>query len=78
MTLKTRISPCLDIANRRVTKGVKFANNVDLGDPVWSHDFDVQWDSADHDTGHASAADRNRPRTAAAAASEYASAVLAC
>ena len=26
---------------------------VDLGDPVWSHDFDVQWDSADHDTGHA-------------------------
>jgi 8-oxo-dGTP pyrophosphatase MutT (NUDIX family) len=26
---------------------------VDLGEPVWSHDFDVQWDSADHDTGHA-------------------------
>jgi 8-oxo-dGTP pyrophosphatase MutT (NUDIX family) len=26
---------------------------VDLGAPVWSHDFDVQWDSADHDTGHA-------------------------
>lgn len=26
---------------------------VDLGQPVWSHDFDVQWDSADHDTGHA-------------------------
>jgi 8-oxo-dGTP pyrophosphatase MutT (NUDIX family) len=26
---------------------------VDLGTPVWSHDFDVQWDSADHDTGHA-------------------------
>jgi 8-oxo-dGTP pyrophosphatase MutT (NUDIX family) len=21
--------------------------------PVWSHDFDVEWDSADHDTGHA-------------------------
>ncbi len=21
--------------------------------PVWSHDFDVQWDDADHDTGHA-------------------------
>lgn len=26
---------------------------VDLGEPVWSHDFDVQWDDADHDTGHA-------------------------
>ena len=26
---------------------------IDLGEPVWAHDFDVQWDSADHDTGHA-------------------------
>ena len=25
----------------------------DLGAPVWSHDFVVQWDAADHDTGHA-------------------------
>jgi len=25
----------------------------DLGEPVWSHDFDVMWDDADHDTGHA-------------------------
>ena len=25
----------------------------DLGEPVWSHDFDVAWDDADHDTGHA-------------------------
>lgn len=24
-----------------------------LGEPVWAHDFDVQWDDADHDTGHA-------------------------
>lgn len=24
-----------------------------LGQPVWSHDFDVIWDAADHDTGHA-------------------------
>ncbi len=24
-----------------------------LTGPVWSHDFDVEWDSADHDTGHA-------------------------
>ncbi|NEM90044.1 NUDIX hydrolase [Galbitalea soli] len=23
------------------------------GDAVWSHDFDVTWDAADHDTGHA-------------------------
>ena len=26
--------PCLDVRNGRVTKGVKFKNNVDLGDPV--------------------------------------------
>ncbi|MBG6054086.1 8-oxo-dGTP pyrophosphatase MutT (NUDIX family) [Salinibacterium sp. CAN_S4] len=24
-----------------------------LGEPVWAHDFLVQWDAADHDTGHA-------------------------
>ncbi|MGV8897386.1 MAG: NUDIX hydrolase [Rhodoglobus sp.] len=24
-----------------------------LGEPVWAHDFDVQWDAANHDTGHA-------------------------
>jgi 8-oxo-dGTP pyrophosphatase MutT (NUDIX family) len=26
---------------------------VALNGPVWSHSFDVQWDSADHDTGYA-------------------------
>jgi 8-oxo-dGTP pyrophosphatase MutT (NUDIX family) len=25
----------------------------DLGAPVWSHDFEVEWDNADHNTGHA-------------------------
>lgn len=25
----------------------------DLGEPVWAHDFFVEWDAADHDTGHA-------------------------
>jgi 8-oxo-dGTP pyrophosphatase MutT (NUDIX family) len=25
----------------------------DPGDPVWSYDFTVRWDNADHDTGHA-------------------------
>jgi cyclase len=29
-----RIIPCLDIINRRVTKGVKFKDNIDFGDPV--------------------------------------------
>jgi len=29
-----RIIPCLDIINRRVTKGIKFKDNIDLGDPV--------------------------------------------
>lgn len=32
--LTFRIIPCLDIIGKRVTKGVKFQNNVDLGDPV--------------------------------------------
>lgn len=25
----------------------------DLGEPVYTHDFVVEWDAADHDTGHA-------------------------
>lgn len=32
--LTKRIIPCLDVIKGRVTKGVKFQNNVDLGDPV--------------------------------------------
>ena len=32
--LTKRIIPCLDVIRGRVTKGVKFKNNVDLGDPV--------------------------------------------
>ncbi len=32
--LTKRIIPCLDIRNRKVTKGVRFQNNIDLGDPV--------------------------------------------
>lgn len=32
--LTRRIIPCLDIRNRRVTKGVRFRDNVELGDPV--------------------------------------------
>ena len=32
--LMKRVIPCLDVRNGRVTKGVKFKNNVDLGDPV--------------------------------------------
>ena len=32
--LTKRIIPCLDVRAGRVTKGVKFKNNVDLGDPV--------------------------------------------
>ncbi len=32
--LKKRVIPCLDVRQGRVTKGVKFKNNVDLGDPV--------------------------------------------
>jgi cyclase len=32
--LTKRIIPCLDIRERKVTKGVRFKNNVVLGDPV--------------------------------------------
>ena len=32
--LTKRIVPCLDVHNKRVTKGVKFQNNIELGDPI--------------------------------------------
>jgi len=32
--LSKRIIPCLDVRNGRLTKGVKFRENVDIGDPV--------------------------------------------
>ncbi|MFW5734318.1 MAG: imidazole glycerol phosphate synthase subunit HisF [Oceanidesulfovibrio sp.] len=34
--LSKRIIPCLDVRNGRLTKGVKFKGNVDIGDPVES------------------------------------------
>jgi cyclase len=34
MTLAVRVIPCLDVANGRVVKGVKFENLRDAGDPV--------------------------------------------
>ena len=32
--LTKRVIPCLDVRDRKVTKGVRFQNNVDLGDPI--------------------------------------------
>ena len=32
--LTKRVIPCLDVHHGRVTKGVRFKNNIDLGDPV--------------------------------------------
>lgn len=32
--LTKRIIPCLDVRDRKLTKGVRFRDNVDLGDPV--------------------------------------------
>ncbi|MDD7611608.1 MAG: HisA/HisF-related TIM barrel protein, partial [Spirochaetales bacterium] len=32
--LKKRIIVCLDVKDGRTTKGVKFQNNIDIGDPV--------------------------------------------
>lgn len=34
--LSKRVIPCLDVRNGRLTKGIKFAGNVDIGDPVES------------------------------------------
>ena len=36
MTLATRVIPCLDVADGRVVKGVRFEGLVDAGDPVES------------------------------------------
>ncbi len=38
MTSK-RIIPCLDVREGRTTKGIKFKNNVDIGDPVRMAEF---------------------------------------
>lgn len=32
--IKKRVIVCLDVKNGRTTKGVKFQNNIDIGDPV--------------------------------------------
>ena len=32
--LRKRIIPCLDVRDGRTTKGVRFKDNVDIGDPV--------------------------------------------
>ncbi|MBL0699383.1 MAG: imidazole glycerol phosphate synthase subunit HisF, partial [Desulfosarcina sp.] len=32
--LSKRIIPCLDVREGKTTKGIKFQNNVDIGDPV--------------------------------------------
>ena len=34
--LSKRVIPCLDVRNGRLTKGVKFVGNEDIGDPVES------------------------------------------
>jgi len=34
--LSKRIIPCLDVRNGKLTKGVKFVDNIDIGDPVES------------------------------------------
>jgi cyclase len=37
--LSKRIIPCLDVHDGRLTKGIKFKGNVDIGDPVEMADF---------------------------------------
>jgi cyclase len=37
--LSKRIIPCLDVRDGKLTKGIKFKGNVDIGDPVEMADF---------------------------------------
>lgn len=37
--LTKRIIPCLDVRDGKLTKGIKFKNNVDIGDPVVMAEF---------------------------------------
>jgi cyclase len=32
--LSKRVIPCLDVRDGRLTKGIKFKDNIDIGDPV--------------------------------------------
>ena len=32
--LSKRIIPCLDVRDGKTTKGIKFKDNIDIGDPV--------------------------------------------
>ena len=34
MTVAVRVIPCLDVDGGRVTKGIRFLDNIDVGDPV--------------------------------------------
>jgi hypothetical protein len=36
MTVRTRVIPCLDVANGRVVKGVNFVDLKDAGDPPFA------------------------------------------
>ncbi|TXK17643.1 NUDIX hydrolase [Homoserinibacter sp. GY 40078] len=40
-------------AARRELREETGLDSADLGEAVWAHDYDVEWDSADHDSGHA-------------------------
>lgn len=40
--LSKRIIPCLDVRDGKLTKGIKFKGNVDIGDPVEIADFYYQ------------------------------------
>jgi cyclase len=40
--LSKRIIPCLDVREGRTTKGIKFKDNVDIGDPVEMARFDYE------------------------------------
>jgi imidazole glycerol-phosphate synthase subunit HisF len=43
VTVAVRVIPCLDVDAGRVTKGVRFLDNVDVGDPVQlAHGYDAE------------------------------------
>ena len=57
--LKTRIIPCLDVANGRVVKGVNFVDIVDAGDPVESA---IRYNDMGADEFSRHYGDRGKPR----------------
>ena len=47
------MSLAVSVARTRPTPSPQHSGHFACGESVWSQDFDVTWDEADHDRGHA-------------------------